>query len=133
MYLRGQSVHPYHNQRSDFMVTSDYRPTMRYYAQDRFPFAQGPGGPYDVWPATPGLDNPPFSSFPVAQPGAICAAGSGKMSFFRPNQALVRGVVGGGMRGMGVSPTSLSPMLLLGGAIASIGALLLGTNLLRHR
>jgi hypothetical protein len=97
---------------------------LRYYARDRFPFAQGAGGPYDVNPATPGLDNPPFSAFPVAQPGAICAAGSGKMNFFRPNQALVRGVVGGGMHGMRGGDSSL----LL--QIAEIGIGLLGVGLL---
>ena len=97
---------------------------LRYYARDRFPFAQGNGGPYDVNPATPGLDNPPFPAFPVAQPGAICAAGSGKMNFYRPNQAFTRGVVRGGMQGM---PGGESSLLL---QIAEIGIGLLGVGLL---
>lgn len=98
---------------------------LRYYARDRFPYAQGNGGPYDVNPGTPGLDNPPFPAFPVAQPGAICAAGSTKMNFFRPNQALNRGVVRGGMQGMrGGEPASLFLQ------IAEIGIGLLGVGLL---
>ena len=116
MYLRG-------NDRNPFLVSQDYRPTMRYYGRDRFPFPQGNGGPYDVNPATPGLDHPPFAAFPIAQPGAICAAGSGKMNFFRPNQALVRGVVRGGMQGMGAGD---SASLLLQVAEIGMGALALG-------
>lgn len=99
---------------------------LRYYGSDRFPFAQGSGGPYDVNPATPGLDNPPFQSFPVSQPGAICASGSTKMNFYRPNQALVRGVVRGGMQGMRGGGDSSSLLL----QIAEIGIGLLGVGLL---
>jgi hypothetical protein len=99
---------------------------MRYYSGDRFPFPQGNAGPYDVNPATPGLDNPPFAAFPVAQPGAICAAGSGKMNFYRPNQALTRGVVGGGMHGMRGGGDSSSLLL----QIAEIGIGLLGVGLI---
>jgi hypothetical protein len=99
---------------------------LRYYGRDRFPFPQGNGGPYDINPATPGLDNPPFPAFPVAQPGAICAAGSTKMNFYRPNQALVRGVVRGGMQGMrgGESSSLLLQVAEIGMSALALGLLL---------
>ena len=101
-----------------------YLGRMRYYAQgDRFPYPQGTGGPYDVFVCNPHLANPPFESFPVSQPGAICAAGSTKLNFFRPNQALVRGVVGG--RSLGQSSTPILPLAIVGGA----ALFLFGSNL----
>jgi hypothetical protein len=129
MYLGQQSKTPYVNQRTDFEVTSDYRPTMRYYSSNRFPGSQGAGGPYDVFNLTPGLDNPPFQSFPVSQPGAICAAGSTKLNFFRPNQALVRGVVGrqASIAGLGDGSLPIVPLAIVGGALA----LLFGSKILR--
>jgi hypothetical protein len=129
MYL-GQSDPYALNQRTDFLVTKGYRPTMRYYASDRFPYAQGPGGPYEIYPSTPGLDNPPFQSFPISQPGAICAAGSTKLNFFRPNQALVRGVVGRQASiGLGDGSLPIVPLAIAGGALL----FLFGSNLLTGR
>ena len=101
------------------------RGRMEYYAQgDQWPYPQGPGGPFGTFICTPRLDNPPFQAFPVSQPGAICAAGSTKLNFYRPNQALVRGVV----RGLAGDGRGDSPSLLL--QIAEIGIGLLGVGLL---
>ena len=102
------------------------RGRMDYYAQgDQWPYPQGSGGPYRLFLCAPHLDNPPFQSFPVSQPGAICAAGSTKLNFYRPNQALVRGVVRGG-RMAGFSDDR--PSLLL--QIAEIGIGLFAVGLL---
>lgn len=120
MYMGGSYGGALHDQ--------DFRPTMRYYTRDRFPFPQGNAGPYEVNPGMPGLDNPPFPAFPVAQPGAICAAGSGKMNFYRPNQALVRGVVRGGMGGPGYAMPILPVIVAVGATI-----FLFGSNLLAGR
>ena len=106
----------------------DFRPTMRYYTRDRFPYPQGSGGPYDVEPGVPGLDNPPFQSFPVSQPGAICAAGSTKLNFYRPNQALVRGVVRGGM-GADRGPSLLLQIAEIGIGLLTAGLLLGKSNI----
>ena len=96
------------------MYLHDQRRVLNYYAQgDRFPYPQGNGGPFEIFICRPNLDNPPF---PVSQPGAICAAGSGTMNFFRPNQALVRGVIRGGATQMsGLGDSSVSMPLLIGG------------------
>lgn len=94
---------------------TDRRRALHYYAQgDQFPYPQGNDGPFDTFICRPHLDNPPF---PVAQPGAICASGSGKMNFFRPNQALARQIVRGGSGGVGWlgQSSSVSMPLLLGG------------------
>jgi hypothetical protein len=37
-----------------------------YYVSDRFPFPQGNGGPYDVFPGNPQLTTPPFSTTSAA-------------------------------------------------------------------
>lgn len=37
-----------------------------YYVSDRFPFPQGAGGPYDVFPGSPALATPPFSTTSAA-------------------------------------------------------------------
>jgi hypothetical protein len=100
------------------------RGPMQYYARDRFPYPQGNGGPYDITPGTPGLDNPPFSSFPVSQPGAICASGSTKLNFYRPNQALVRGVVRGGMHGANGGSSLLLQIAEIGMSALALGLLL---------
>jgi len=43
-----------------------------YYTSDRFPFPQGPGGPYQQFPGTPYLSNPPF------QPTGATAVAAGQ-------------------------------------------------------
>lgn len=108
------------------MYLSDQRRVLNYYAQgDRFPYPQGNAGPYETFICRPNLDNPPF---PVAQPGAICAAGCGRMNFYRPNQALMRNVIRGGMQGLGDSSVSM-PLLLGGIGVALVaGWLALGSR-----
>lgn len=61
-----------------------------YYVSDRFPFAQGPGGPYDPFVGSPSLATPPFSTTSAAgvragqaaaaaalTPGAAAGGGAG--------------------------------------------------------
>lgn len=47
-----------------------------YYVDDRFPFAQGAGGPYGNFPGNPSLANPPFpaTSAAAVRAGAAAAA-----------------------------------------------------------
>jgi len=47
-----------------------------YYVSDRFPFAQGNGGPYDAYPGSPYLASPPFptTSAAAVRAGAAAAA-----------------------------------------------------------
>ncbi len=47
-----------------------------YYVSDRFPFAQGAGGPYDTFPGNPSLLSPPFpaTSAAAVRAGAAAAA-----------------------------------------------------------
>jgi hypothetical protein len=47
-----------------------------YYVSDRFPFAQGPGGPYDPFVGSPALSTPPFSTTSAAgvRAGQVAAA-----------------------------------------------------------
>jgi len=47
-----------------------------YYVEDRFPFPQGPGGPYVNFPGNPSLANPPFpaTSAAAVRAGAAAAA-----------------------------------------------------------
>jgi hypothetical protein len=76
---------------------------LRYYDADRFPFPQGINGPWSAFPGSPALANPPLA-----------------LGFYRPNQAISRGVYGRRLSGLGqieVDPT----LLALG-----IGALALG-------
>jgi len=49
-----------------------------YYVSDRFPFPQGSGGPYDAFPGSPSLLNPPFpaTSAAAVRAGAAAAAAS---------------------------------------------------------
>jgi hypothetical protein len=49
---------------------------LAYYVEDRFPFAQGAGGPYANFPGTPSLANPPFpaTSAAAVRAGAAAAA-----------------------------------------------------------
>lgn len=49
-----------------------------YYVSDRFPYPQGAGGPYDAFPGTPSLLNPPFPATAAAavRAGAAAAAAS---------------------------------------------------------
>jgi hypothetical protein len=49
---------------------------LAYYVDDRFPFAQGPGGPYANFPGNPSLANPPFpaTSAAAVRAGAAAAA-----------------------------------------------------------
>lgn len=74
---------------------------LRYYTDDRFPFPQGAGGPWSLFPGNPSLANPPFG-----------------LNFYRPNQAISRGTYARRLNGLGqieVDPT----MLALGiGALA---------------
>jgi hypothetical protein len=46
-----------------------------YYVSDRFPFPQGNGGPFDVFPGSPYLQNPPFpaTSASAVRAGAAAA------------------------------------------------------------
>jgi hypothetical protein len=47
-----------------------------YYVSDRFPYPQGAGGPYDTFPGTPALSNPPFQTTSAAgvRAGQVAAA-----------------------------------------------------------
>jgi hypothetical protein len=49
---------------------------LAYYVDDRFPFPQGTGGPYGVFPGNPSLANPPFpaTSAAAVRAGAAAAA-----------------------------------------------------------
>ena len=47
-----------------------------YYISDRFPYPQGSGGPYDAYPGSPYLLNPPFPSTSAAAVRAGAAAAS---------------------------------------------------------
>lgn len=49
---------------------------LAYYVDDRFPFAQGAGGPYGNFPGNPSLANPPFpaTSAAAVRAGAAAAA-----------------------------------------------------------
>ena len=49
---------------------------LAYYVEDRFPFAQGAGGPYANFPGTPSLANPPFPATSAAAVRAGAAAAS---------------------------------------------------------
>jgi hypothetical protein len=49
---------------------------LAYYVDDRFPFAQGAGGPYSNFPGNPSLANPPFPATSAAAVRAGAAAAS---------------------------------------------------------
>jgi hypothetical protein len=49
---------------------------LAYYVEDRFPFAQGAGGPYANFPGNPSLANPPFPATSAAAVRAGAAAAS---------------------------------------------------------
>jgi hypothetical protein len=49
---------------------------LAYYVDDRFPFAQGAGGPYGNFPGNPSLSNPPFPATSAAAVRAGAAAAS---------------------------------------------------------
>jgi hypothetical protein len=67
---------------------------LAYYVDDRFPFAQGSGGPYANFPGNPSLANPPFpatsaaavragaaaasAALPAAAPAAVSGIGTGR-------------------------------------------------------
>lgn len=49
---------------------------LAYYVDDRFPYAQGAGGPYSNFPGNPSLANPPFPATSAAAVRAGAAAAS---------------------------------------------------------
>jgi hypothetical protein len=49
---------------------------LAYYVDDRFPYAQGAGGPYAAFPGNPSLANPPFPATSAAAVRAGAAAAS---------------------------------------------------------
>jgi hypothetical protein len=53
-----------------------------YYISDRFPYPQGTAGPFDAYPGTPYLSNPPFPSTSAAavRAGAAAAATANQLS-----------------------------------------------------
>ena len=88
---------------------------LRYYDADRFPFPQGTNGPWSAFPGSPSLAHPPFG-----------------LSFYRPNQAISRGVYGRRLSGLGqieVDPTLLATGV---GALA-LGMFLFGRKKKRRR
>lgn len=73
-------------------VSGDLDFDLGYYTSDRFPYPQGPGGPFDNFPGTPYLANAPFgatsaaavragqaaaAALPAAAPGAMAGFPSG--------------------------------------------------------
>ena len=57
-------------------VSGDMDFDLGYYISDRFPYPQGSGGPFDAYPGTPWLQNPPFpaTSAAAVRAGAAAAA-----------------------------------------------------------
>lgn len=57
---------------------------LAYYVDDRFPFAQGTGGPYPNFPGNPSLANPPFPATSAAAVRAGAAAASAALPASAP-------------------------------------------------
>ena len=102
---------------------------MGYYDTDVFPFPQGTGGPFQAFPGTPGLHNPPFGT-PIP-PVMTCPKPAKGMGMFRPNQAVARGLYTLGDASMPLltdttSITASTPLLLAGGLLLFLAFGLLG-------
>jgi hypothetical protein len=69
-----------------------------YYVSDRFPFPQGAGGPYDTFPGTPSLLNPPF---PATSAAAVRAGTAAAAAALPAAPAAMAGVSEGGRWGTG--------------------------------
>ncbi|MGH8135065.1 MAG: hypothetical protein ACRER4_01860 [Steroidobacteraceae bacterium] len=69
-----------------------------YYVSDRFPYPQGSGGPYDSFPGSPSLLNPPFPATSAAAVRAGAAAAAAALPGGVPAMA---GVSEGGRWGTG--------------------------------
>lgn len=106
---------------------------MGYYDTDIFPFPQAAGGPFQAFPGVPGLANPPFGSAKIP-PVMTCPRPKG-MSFFRPNQAIARGLYGLGQDSTDTTaiitnpafPVAVNmPLLLAGGGALLLAFVLFG-------
>ncbi len=69
-----------------------------YYTSDRFPFPQGAGGPYDTFPGSPSLLNPPF---PATSAAAVRAGAAAAAAALPAAAAPLAGVSEGGRWGAG--------------------------------
>jgi hypothetical protein len=99
---------------------------MGYYDTDIFPFPQGTAGPFQAFPGTPGLANPPFGN-PIP-PVMTCPKPATGMGMFRPNQAVARGLYSLGQASTPLISTSgltVDPTLLFGGVALLAAAMFL--------
>ncbi|HVB99887.1 MAG TPA: hypothetical protein VNJ12_11230 [Candidatus Dormibacteraeota bacterium] len=67
---------------------------LAYYTSDRFPYPQGSGGPYDRFPGTPSLANPPFPATAASAVRAGAAAAAAALPPGGPAAASSPGVAG---------------------------------------
>jgi len=76
---------------------------LAYYGSDRFPYPQGDGGPYAMFPGNPSLANPPFPATSAAAVRAGAAAAAAALPAPGAPSAAVHGIGTGrwGVNGAG--------------------------------
>jgi len=70
-------------------VSGDMDFDLGYYISDRFPYPQGAGGPFDAYPGSPYLQNPPFPSTSAAAVRAGAAAAAVANQLALPSGSIV--------------------------------------------